>query len=167
MDKIAKGYVKAEIFISNALMISIVLFVFIASVLRWAGFPIAGTEEIANLLFVWAIFIGANRALREDNHIGVDFFTKRLSDKPRVFIEIMILLIMLMFLVFLCIYGFQLSFENSVRTIRSLSISYSFVTGAVPVGSALMIITVLLKLRSKFMLLIDNSKNIDNNSKNF
>jgi TRAP-type transport system small permease protein len=151
MKKIAAGYVKAENFITNLLMIGVVFFVFIAAVLRWAGYPISWSVEFAQFLFVWVIFLGANRCLREDKHISVDFFTKKLPDKVRISVEIVINLFVMAFLIFLVIFGTLLSLENSVRLISNLPISYSFITMAVPIGSLLMIITILFKLKEKII----------------
>jgi TRAP-type transport system small permease protein len=151
MEKIAAGYVKTENFITNLLMIGVVFFVFIAAVLRWAGSPISWSVEFAQFLFVWVIFLGANRCLREDKHISVDFFTKKLPGKVRISVEIVINLIVMAFLIFLVVFGTLLSLENSVRLISNLPISYSFITMAVPIGSLLMIITILFKLKEKII----------------
>jgi TRAP-type transport system small permease protein len=151
MAKMIQGYVKIENFITSLLMIGVVIFVFLAAVMRWAGSPISWSVEFAQLLFVWVIFLGANRCLREDKHIGVDFFTKKLPKRLRLIIEILMSLLVIGFLVFLCIYGLRLSMENSVRMINNLPLSYSLVTLAVPIGSILMICTSLYKLKGKFM----------------
>lgn len=151
MGKLAQGYVKTENFITNFLMIGVALFVFLASVMRWVGYPISWSVEFAQLMFVWVIFLGANRCLREDKHIGVDFFTKKLPDKVRVIVEIVMFLFVLAFLIFLIVYGILLSIENSVRLINNLSISYSFVTMSVPIGSIIMAITVINKLKEKII----------------
>jgi TRAP-type transport system small permease protein len=151
MKKITAGYVKIENFITNLLMIGVVFFVFIAAVLRWAGYPISWSVEFAQFLFVWVIFLGANRCLREDKHISVDFFTKKLPDKVRISVEIVINLLVMAFLIFLVVFGTLLSLENSVRLISNLPISYSFITMAVPIGSMLMIITILFKLKEKII----------------
>ncbi|WP_139180761.1 TRAP transporter small permease [Virgibacillus salinus] len=146
MKKVINTYIKVENFMSSLLLMTVVLFVFIASIMRWAGSPIAWSVDIAQLLFVWAIFLGANRSLRENRHIGVDFFVKKLPKKAQVVLEIIMLVFIIGFLVFLCRYGFMLSFENDIRQINSLSISYSFITIAVPIGCLLMSFTALAKI---------------------
>ncbi|WP_133257362.1 TRAP transporter small permease [Planococcus halotolerans] len=151
MKKFARVYVKAENFLTNFLMMAIAGFVFFASVMRWAGSPLSWSIEFSQLLFVWVIFLGANRALREDSHISVDFFVKKLPDKARAVLEIIISILVMAFLIFLIIFGIQLSIENSVRLISNLPLSYSFVTLAVPIGSLLMFITLSLKLKEKIM----------------
>jgi TRAP-type C4-dicarboxylate transport system permease small subunit len=149
MEKIAKYYGKFEDFLTNLLMIGIVIFVFVASVLRWAGHPIAWTVGFSQFLFVWVIFLGANKTLRLNKHIGVDFFAKRLPERVRILIELIIYLLMLLFLIFVGINGLQLSLDNSSRTISNLSISYSYVTLSVPISCFLMCITILSKSVSR------------------
>lgn len=141
INNIAKAYANIENFVTNFLYVGIVFFVFLAAVMRWVGFPLSWSVEFAQLLFVWAIFLGANRTLREKKHITVDIFTKFMPEKLRKGVEIFTKVVILGFLVFLMIYGFQLSAENSVRQINNLPLSYSFITLAVPIGSLLMFIT--------------------------
>lgn len=121
--------------------------------MRWAGMPLSWSVEFAQLLFVWVIFLGANRCLREDRHIGVDFFVKKLKPKTNAVLEIVINILIMTFLVFLINFGIQLSIENSVRLISNLPLSYSFITMAVPVGSTLMLITLVFKVAQKINVL--------------
>ena len=146
VKRIAGVYVN---FLTNFLLVGIVFFVFLAAVMRWAGSPLSWSVEFAQLLFVWAIFLGANRTLRERKHITVDVFVKALPQGARNIIEIVTKVLVLGFLIFLTIYGFQLSIENSVRQISNLPLSYSFITSAVPVGSVLMICTILTQLKEE------------------
>jgi len=153
IKKVAGGYAKFENFITNLLMIGVVAFVFIASIMRWVGFPLSWSVEFAQFLFVWVIFLGANRCLREDRHIGVDFFVKKLKPKTKAVLEIIINVLIMAFLVFLINFGIQLSIENSVRLISNLPLSYSFITMAVPIGSILMLITLIFKVAQKINVL--------------
>lgn len=158
MRKAIQYYIKAENFITNVLMVGVVIFVFAAAAMRWVGSPIAWSVEFAQFLFVWVIFLGANRALREERHIGVDFFTKKLSRKFQGVLEIIVLGLVMLFLGYLTYYGTLLSLENSLRRIGNIPLSYSFVTMAVPVGSILMIATIISKLKKK-LLAPQNHKN--------
>ena len=150
VKKVADIYIRIENFLTNFLLVGIVFFVFLAAIMRWAGMPLSWSVEFAQLLFVWAIFLGANRTLRERKHITVDVFVKVLPQGVRNIIEIITKVLVLGFLVFLMVYGFQLSIENSVRQINNLPLSYSFITSAVPVGSVLMIFTILSQLKEEF-----------------
>ncbi len=149
MERTIQFYIRFENFITNVLMVGVVIFVFGAAAMRWVGSPIAWSVEFAQFLFVWVIFLGANRALREDRHIGVDFFTKKLPKRVQDMIEIAVYILMMGFLGYLIYYGTLLSLENSVRQISNLPISYSFITMAVPIGSIIMIVTIIAKLSKK------------------
>lgn len=153
MEKAIQYYIKVENFITNVLMVGVVAFVFGAAVMRWVGAPIAWSVEFAQLLFVWVIFLGSNRALREERHIGVDFLTKKLPLKMQEIIEIVVFAIIVLFLGCLTYFGVLLSIENSSRQISNIALSYSFITMAVPVGSILMMITIITKLKGKLLAL--------------
>ena len=154
LSRLGKLYIAIEYFVTNALLIGVVFFVFTAAVMRWAGYPLAWSVEFGTLLFVWVIFLGANRALRENRHIGVDFFTKRMPDKVRFFVELCTMVVMIAFLLFIFYYGVLLCIENSARLISNLPVSYSWVTAAVPTGSLLMTITLLVKFKQTVKLLL-------------
>lgn len=146
MKNITHVLLKLETIITSSLMVGVVLFVFVAAVMRWVGAPLSWSVEFAQLLFVWVIFLGANKALREGKHIGVDFITTRLPKKLSNIIAIIMNLMMIAFLIFVGYHGTLLSIENAVRMINNLPLSYSFITMAVPLGSALMVITLLIQL---------------------
>lgn len=44
---------------------------------------IVAAEEIARLMFVWLVFLGAALALRRQQHLGIDFLQSRLPVKVR------------------------------------------------------------------------------------
>lgn len=139
---------KAEEFISSMLLLVVVLLVFLTAIGRWVGLPVAWSVNIAQLLFVWVIFLGASQALRNGKHIGVDVLTNLLPARLKKLNELFVLILMLMFLLFSIIYGLKLSIDNSTRIINNTSVSYSFITLAVPVGSFLMMLGVIGKMHA-------------------
>lgn len=153
MEKAIRYYIKVENFITNVLLVGVVAFVFGAAAMRWVGSPIAWSVEFAQMLFVWVIFLGSNRALREERHIGVDFFTKKLSLTKQRIIEMIVYAMIILFLGYLTYFGIMLSIENSTRQISNIALSYSFITMAVPIGSILMIITIIGKMKGKLLAL--------------
>ncbi|MGP9591359.1 MULTISPECIES: TRAP transporter small permease [unclassified Halomonas] len=146
MTKIIGFYEKVEEFLSSMLLLVVVLLVFFTAIGRWIGLPVAWSVNIAQLLFVWVIFLGASQALRENKHIGVDIITSLLPEKLKRLNELFVLILMLMFLLFSMIYGLKLSVDNSTRVISNTSISYSFITLAVPIGAFLMMCGVVGKI---------------------
>ena len=78
-----------------ALAIMVVL-VFGNVVLRYAfDSGIAWAEEVARLMFVWLIFLGAILALRHHAHIGVEMLQERLPRKARLACAVLSHLLML------------------------------------------------------------------------
>ncbi len=127
--------------LTSALLLVIVILVFIAALTRYLGSPINWSVDIAQALFVWVVFIGANQAMRSSGHIGVSLVTDRLPPVTRTLIEIGVGLIVAMFFIAIIVYGIQVSIVNYGRILQSLPVSYSFVTLAVPCGALLMLIT--------------------------
>ncbi|MBD3895300.1 TRAP transporter small permease [Halomonas sp. ML-15] len=147
MNKAINFLVGVEEFISRALLVCVVFLVFFAAVGRWFGLPVAWSVNIAQLLFVWIIFLGANQALRNDKHIGVDILTSRFPDKLQKLIALGVFVLVSAFLAFIIVRGVSLSIDNASRTISNTSISYSYITMAVPVGCLLMLATTLRKVQ--------------------
>lgn len=143
--KIEKNIANIEEALTQLLIAAIVLLVFFVAIVRWSGFPVAWSVEISQLLFVWLIFLGADQALRNNRHIGIDVLTSKLSDKVQVLLSGLIDLLIALFLIFMIYYGIQHSLEHSLRSIQNLPISYSYATSSVPTGCTLMLVTILIK----------------------
>lgn len=63
--------------------------------------PLAWTEELARILFTTTMFLGMAMALREDEHIVVDFLFKRLPAKARALGNAIIYFLIFLFLLIL------------------------------------------------------------------
>jgi TRAP-type C4-dicarboxylate transport system permease small subunit len=154
---------KIELLIGTIFMICIVLLVFIAAVIRWVGFPVAWSIDVAQLLFGWVVFLGADIALKNDSHIGVDMFVNKLPFIARKTIKIINFLFIQTFLLAIIYYGVNLSRLNYERLFNTLRISYSYATISVPVGAFLMFLTMCQKLIKVFYENEDNAS-LENNS---
>ncbi|MGL4323445.1 MAG: TRAP transporter small permease [Beijerinckiaceae bacterium] len=131
---------------SKALLAAITGLVFFAAIGRSFGYPLIWSVDMAQLLFVWLCFLGANRAMRLKAHIGVDLLVRRLPHNVRWIIEIGLGLIALGFLIVLIVSGYRLTIQNWQRIFGDSGISYAWVTAAVPVGASLLGATVLYNL---------------------
>lgn len=141
-----KFLVKLEETIAKTLLAVIVVLVFIAAVARSFGHPLIWSVDVAQLLFIWLCFLGANRAMRIKTHIGVDLFVRKLPRVPRWGVEILLGLVTLGFLSVLAFTGYKLTVQNWQRIYGDSGISYAWVTGAVPLGAALIGATVLVNM---------------------
>lgn len=136
-----KFLVSVEAAVGKFLLVAIVVLVFAAGVLRWFDHPLIWSVDLAQLLFLWIAFIGANQALRKRVHIGMDLAVRRLPLRMRRIVEIVLALLTLAFLLIMVWEGYKLTALNMQRVFGDSGISYAFVTGAVPVGCLMLAIT--------------------------
>jgi TRAP-type transport system small permease protein len=134
---------KGEAILAGFLLAVVVLLVFAAGLMRWFGHPLVWSVDLAQLLFVWVSFLGADMALRKHAHIGIDYFSKRLPPRARAMLDIVLALVVLAFLFTMAVMGYRLTMLNLERQFGDSGISYAFVTGAVPAGCLLMAATLL------------------------
>ena len=132
--------------LSEILLLFMVVFVFIAASLRWFGYPLVWSVDLAQLLFIWISFIGADIALQNNKHIGVDILTRNLPEKVYKKIKFISYLLMLIFLILVAYYGTYLAIMNYKRQFSGWEFSYSWATSAAPVGCILMIRTLIKKI---------------------
>lgn len=133
--------IKIERMITILLLFTLVGIVFMEVVLRAFGSPTTWSVGIAQLLFIWLIFLGANQALRENAHIGVDVITNLLPQHVRKRIELVMFMLIIVFLGIVVVYGFLMVYHNTGRIISGTSIDYYFITLSIPVGAWLMLMT--------------------------
>jgi TRAP-type C4-dicarboxylate transport system permease small subunit len=134
---------KGETFLATLLLAIIVLLVFAAGVMRWFGYPLVWSVDVAQLLFVWVSFLGADMALRKRAHIGIDYLVKRLPARSRAVLDLVLGGVVLGFLLTMVVMGYQLTTLNLERQFGDSGISYGFVTAAVPIGCLLLAVTLL------------------------
>lgn len=135
MSKISRYFNLIERWFVKLLLIGIVLLVFLAALLRTIGFPLPWSAEMAQLIFPWFIFLGASVAYKDDNHISINFLMNRLTVNGKRILQLVHILIIIVFLMYLIYHGTKLSVDSFNRKINSLSISYSFLTISLVVGS--------------------------------
>jgi len=126
--------------------ISIVALVFVAALSRWFGYPIASSIDIAQILFAWTTFLGADVTLRKNGHIGIDILVQKLSPKMQKRILLFNYTLMSAFLGTMIFYGIYLCYINYERLFNVIQISYTYATASVPVGCTLMLITLICKI---------------------
>jgi TRAP-type C4-dicarboxylate transport system permease small subunit len=143
-------YNRVEEIASNALLAVITALVFLAAVSRTFGAPLIWSVDLAQILFIWLCFLGANRAMRLKAHIGVDMLVRNLPQTPRWLLELALGVVAIGFLMALAVSGYRLTVLNWERIYGDSGIHYAWVTGAVPVGCLLMSVTVLASMIGSF-----------------
>lgn len=134
---------RVEAMVARALLAAMVALVFFAGVLRWFGLPLVWAMDVAQLLFVWASFIGADMAMRKRGLIAVDLFVRWIPARWRAPIDLLTGCVILGFLVAMVVLGYDLVALNLEREFGDSGISYGFVTAAVPVGCGFLALTLL------------------------
>jgi TRAP-type C4-dicarboxylate transport system permease small subunit len=120
------------------LLAAITGLVFVAAVMRFFGHPLVWSVDMAQLLFIWLCFVGGARAMREKSHIGMEVLVKYLGYRRQFWLEMAMSAIVLAFLGALAVEGWQLTLMNSERQFGNSTLSYAWVTVAVPVGCVLL-----------------------------
>lgn len=139
IEKLTKYPIKILEALAVTLIAGIVLVVGGSVLLRAFGIVPAGATELATLLFVWAIYIGAFLAFLEGGHLAITAVVNRLHGRLLTATLIVSDLLLLLFTVIVTLESFkyvQLALD-SIRTTPSLKISPAWLYSAVLVGMLL------------------------------
>lgn len=146
MTKITSVILELERKVCEILLILLIILVFIAAALRWFRLPLVWSVDMAQLFFVWVSFIGADIALQNNRHIGVDIFIRKLPQTVKNIILFTTYVLAIIFLGFVLYYGVYLAIINYRRQFSGMEFSFSWATAAAPFGAVLMIRTLIKKL---------------------
>lgn len=135
------GLNKVETILVCAGLLVLIFTVFAAAVLRFFGVDMSVSTDLAQLIFAWVSFIGADLAMRKDKHMGVDMLITKFPLPILNAIYLFNYVLILFFLLFAVRYGIDLCVVNAARKYQTLYISYSFATASCPVGCGLMCIS--------------------------
>jgi TRAP-type C4-dicarboxylate transport system permease small subunit len=139
---------KAEMSVAKYALALLALLVFGAAIARTAGYPISWAIDVATFLFAWCVFLGGDIAIREDKLFSIVLVTARLPAKVQLCLRIVNYAIIAVFLIAMVGYGSWLSWTTRVRPFQGIpGFSYSWVTISVPIGCALMLLSVGGKIR--------------------
>ncbi|WP_227010653.1 TRAP transporter small permease [Pelagibius marinus] len=132
-----------ELVVGVVLLAAIVGLVFLAAVMRFFGTPLIWSVDLAQLLFIWLCFLGANRALRRRVHLGIDLLIQACDHRRRLVLDLVLGVLVVVFLGVLAVEGVKLTLLNTERLFGDSGIPYAFVTIAVPVGCVFLAFTVI------------------------
>jgi len=146
MARVLDALARTEDALSKALLAGCSLLVFVAAVTRAVGSPVIWAIDVGMLLFIWCAFLGADKALRNRQHIIIDIVVRYFPQRLQRVLLMLHWSLMALFLGALVVLGTQLTLLNLERPMGDTDISYAWVTSAVPVGSLLMLSTALSQL---------------------
>jgi TRAP-type C4-dicarboxylate transport system permease small subunit len=139
-------FIKYEERLAMAFFAGTSFFVLVGAVTRALNHPVIWAVDLAQLSFVWACVLGADLAMKNNAHIEIDIVVRYFPASVRRKIAIVWLIAIAAFLAMLIWYGSNLTLMNMERVLGDVGISYSWVTGAIPAGCALMLATTLRRL---------------------
>jgi TRAP-type transport system small permease protein len=134
---------QAERAVAIALLAAIVVVVIIGTIFRFAGAPAIWTEEAAQACFVWLSLVAADMTLQRHGHFRLDMLVGLLPKKARLALDIVIHLVIGALLAFLIFYAWKFVQISNLRPLPIIGVPSSFATAALPVGFALMMITLI------------------------
>lgn len=136
-DKLPKFSLKnLDDIVAAATMAALILLMFVSIVCRYIfSAPLMWAEEVIALLFIWAIMIGAMSAQKVRGHLSVDLLVVLFRPRVRALVGVVVKLVFAAVLVGMMYYGWLLSMEASDKITNMLSIPYTYLDLAVPVGS--------------------------------
>lgn len=134
---IAKFIVKV-LYIACAIVIALLTLIVLTQVIsRFFDYSLPGTEELSRLFIVWMTFLGSSIAVYEQGHLAVNFFVKRVNEKIRPYLYLVVNIILGLFFLVLTIYGFKFSYQSLDFTSSTLQLPMTIFYLAIPVSSLL------------------------------
>lgn len=100
--------------------------------------PVKGFGELATLMFVWQVFVGASAALRRGLHVNVDLFVVRLPSRIRAAIGAIVNMGLVIMTAAVMSMGWEYAFQAKTQRIQTLDLPYTVALLAVPVSGFLM-----------------------------
>lgn len=146
MASLLAGVRAAERGLAALLLAALVALVVFGSGLRYVGFPIIWSVELAQTLFIWLCVLAADITLQRAGHFSIDMLANTLPPAARTALDIFNFLLVAVLLAMLLYYGTRFAMVTSGRPMPIVGVSQAFETAALPVGFALMLVTTLEQL---------------------
>lgn len=134
-------------YLCAALLIGIVLIVFINVIGRYFFHaPLRWSDEVAQYMFLWLSYLGALAALMRGRHYSVPNLVEMLPRIPRTVVKTISDLIVLVILLVLVWFGWQLVDRLSFQTSLTLGVPVYYAYIALPLTAALMAVVVCVQM---------------------
>ena len=101
----------------------------------------AWSEELARLLCIWIVMLGAALACRKYSHLQIDVFINLLHERARYLANAILMIVCVAFIVYMLKYSIDLCNGTGAATSAGLGISKKVVYLCMPVGCGMMILT--------------------------
>jgi TRAP-type C4-dicarboxylate transport system permease small subunit len=102
------------------------------------SYSLSWSEEVARYLMIWVAFLGGSLALQKGLHIGVEILLTRLSVGRRRKVSLFSKFMILVFLIYLIIGGFKITWAVRDQSSPALLFSMSYAYLSAPMGGLFM-----------------------------
>ncbi len=141
-----KLFDKLEELVAVVLLSGTVIAVLVGAIGRSIGRPVPAGPEIAQLLLIWTCMFGADLVLKRGEHIRISALPDALPPNLRRILHLVCVICILGFLAYCGWLSWHLAMSNWARELGASGLSYGWVTLALPVGCALMIVSMIRRL---------------------
>jgi TRAP-type C4-dicarboxylate transport system permease small subunit len=113
------------------------------------NYSLAWADELPRFLFIWISFLGAVLAYYHDEHVGLDFFVKRIpSKKIQIIIRLINDLAVFLVLIVLAHYGLKVAL-STINNSPAMNIPMKVVYMIVPIAGTMMALINIHKIINK------------------
>ncbi len=148
LQKLDKVLVKINNFIIILTAIIMFILVFTNVITRYLmGFSLNWAEEISRYLMVWSAYLGIGLAMRDHRHASIQILFDILPKKYGPFIKIITSLIIVIFMIFLIVLGFQYSQFAMRNKTAVLRIPIGYIYLCIPIGALTFLLHFILILK--------------------
>lgn len=145
---------KLDVAVAGVVLVALIFLTFVGVIKRYImRSPITWMEEVQMILFLWVVYLGAGAAFRNGSHVAIEVVVDALPKKISGLVERFDVLLQFIILGYLFMeessYYMQLVSTGKVTTL--LRIPYAVAYAVVPVGGAVMIISMLYASYQKFI----------------
>ncbi|WP_020007941.1 TRAP transporter small permease [Salinicoccus albus] len=135
-----KIYYNFEEIIGSSLFVTMLIVLVVQTLTRQGlGTPLVWTEELSKLLFIYAGYLGIAACIKDDSHVSIDVFIKKLPAKAQKWVYIFNQLLILSALIILFIISIPIVQNQMNSNLVTLKISQSYMYAALPILTLLMI----------------------------
>ncbi|WP_404456615.1 TRAP transporter small permease [Oceanobacillus kapialis] len=135
-----------EIIGSSLFLIMLIVLVVQTLTRQGIGVPLVWTEELSKLLFIYAGYLGIVACIKDNSHVSIDVFVKRLPAKAQKWVYIFNQLLILTALITIFYISIPILERQEHLTIVTLQISYVYMYAALPILTLLMIFRLIERL---------------------
>ena len=150
------GFIEKAVESIGGLLVLLVTLITIGQVLLRYVFkvPFEWSEEFTRILFIWMVLLGAAIGIPKGRHMSIEYFRNRLFPKYRLYVQLLMDLLGIFFLLVLTVKGYSLARLMAGEYYLTIQISLKYVFASCVVGGSLMIFYMILQVKNTLLKII-------------